>query len=182
MNQELLNNHYLVINNFISKKNANELYLEYKDLYEKHPEKFKCDSGWSNGYGINNPDLFLSLLLKKLPEVSNIVEEELYPTYALGRIYENKNILPKHTDRAACEISITLHLGSDGTDWEIFFEKPNKDIVGINLNPGQAVIYLGCDAPHWRKEFDGQEYVQVFLHYVRAKGKYNWAFFDKKRQ
>lgn len=182
MNQELLKNNYIVVNNFIEKKRAEKLYFEFKDFYENNLEDFRHEEFCNGSYGMNNPYPFLSLMLEKLPEIGNIVEDDLYPTYSFGRVYENGSILPEHIDRAACEISVTLHLGSDGTDWEIFFKKPNDDVVSVNLEPGQAVIYLGCDAPHWRNRFNGQEYVQVFLHYVRAKGKYNWAFFDKKTQ
>jgi hypothetical protein len=41
-------------------------------------------------------------------------------------------------------------------------------------------MYLGCEAEHWREQFKGKEYVQVFLHYVRSKGERNYAFFDNQ--
>ena len=42
------------------------------------------------------------------------------------------------------------------------------------------MIYLGCDVVHWREPFPGQCYQQVFLHYVRSRGKYATACFDSK--
>lgn len=44
------------------------------------------------------------------------------------------------------------------------------------------MMYRGNIADHWRDKFEGREYVQVFLHYVRSRGENNWAFFDKDRE
>jgi hypothetical protein len=40
----------------------------------------------------------------------------------------------------------------------------------INLQPGDAVIYLGCELEHYREEFKGDWCAQVFIHYVDAEG------------
>jgi hypothetical protein len=61
-------------------------------------------------------------------------------------------------------------------------QKPNGNEVNINLNPGDAVLYLGCQADHWRNKFEGSEHVQLFLHYVRAEGSKYWAVFDQLKQ
>jgi hypothetical protein len=76
--------------------------------------------------------------------------------------------LKKHTERPSCEISVTVMIGSDGTKWPIFIE--DNEVV---LQPGDAVIYLGCELEHWREEFKGDWHSQVFLHYVDANGPYS---------
>ena len=43
------------------------------------------------------------------------------------------------------------------------------------------MLYLGCVADHWRNQFLGKEYVQVFLHYVRSRGDKAYTYFDKKK-
>jgi hypothetical protein len=106
----------------------------------------------------------------------------MLPTYSYARYYRKGETLEKHTDRPACEVSITLHLGSDRTPWPIYFTKPNGEVVSVELKAGQAVIYLGIISEHWRDEFKGQEYVQVFLHYVRSRGEYADHYFDKVRK
>jgi hypothetical protein len=73
--------------------------------------------------------------------------------------------LKKHKDRPACEISVTVMVGSDGTKWPIFM-----DDTEINMEPGDAAIYLGCDIEHWREEFKGDWHAQTFLHYVDKNG------------
>jgi len=105
----------------------------------------------------------------------------MLPTYSYARLYKNGEVLKRHKDRGACEVSVTLHLGSDGVEWPIYFETPAGDTVSVNLKPGQAVIYLGCIAPHWRDVYEGSDYRQVFLHYVRARGENRHFYFDKIR-
>ena len=34
------------------------------------------------------------------------------------------------------------------------------------MQPGDAVIYRGCEWNHYRPEFEGDWYTQVFLHWV----------------
>jgi uncharacterized protein YceK len=47
------------------------------------------------------------------------------PTYTYARVYTPGAILSRHTDRDACEISITLNLNQD-TKWPIWIKKPIK--------------------------------------------------------
>ena len=41
------------------------------------------------------------------------------------------------------------------------------------------MLYLGCVAPHWRDEFYGTWYAQIFLHYVRSDSPAGLYYFDK---
>jgi predicted 2-oxoglutarate/Fe(II)-dependent dioxygenase YbiX len=47
------------------------------------------------------------------------------------------------------------------------------------LKPGDAMMYRGTIAEHWRDEYVGEEYVQVFLHYVRSRGECAYTYFDR---
>jgi hypothetical protein len=73
--------------------------------------------------------------------------------------------LKKHKDRPACEVSVTVMIGSDGTKWPIYM-----DGTELNLEPGDAAIYLGCEIEHWREKFKGDWQAQTFLHYVDKNG------------
>ena len=123
---------------------------------------------------------FVEMLIDKIKFMTYLMEEPMFPTYSYARLYSNGETLEKHIDRPACEISVTVHLGGD-KDWEIFFTKPDGQEVSVILKPAQAVVYLGCKSIHWREKFEGTEYAQVFLHYVRAKGEYAKYYFDKKK-
>jgi hypothetical protein len=106
-----------------------------------------------------------SLMLTKL----NLMEQEtglkLLPTYSFWRMYTYAADLKEHKDRDACEISVTVMIGSDGTSWPIYMGD-----TPIDMEPGDACIYLGCELNHSRKEFEGDWHSQAFLHYVDANG------------
>jgi hypothetical protein len=115
--------------------------------------------------------MFETLQERIWPTIENIVGEELLPTYSYARLYSNGDILEKHTDRPACEVSITIQLGrSHNYSWPIYMGEKRYDLA-----EGDGVIYSGCDVEHWRNVCDGpDEYYsgQVFIHFVRKNGKY----------
>jgi Rps23 Pro-64 3,4-dihydroxylase Tpa1-like proline 4-hydroxylase len=47
------------------------------------------------------------------------------------------------------------------------------------MQPGDAILYLGCEADHWRDPIPGSKCVQVFLHYVDSNGSRSGCYFDK---
>jgi PKHD-type hydroxylase len=53
---------------------------------------------------------------------------------------------------------------------------------GVFQSPGDGVLYRGCEIEHWRPEFTGDEYVQVFLHYVDSEGPYRNYVYDQKAE
>jgi hypothetical protein len=181
MNQQLLDNNYLHIPNFISQEEANNLANELLDYSKMSNNLMEKDPQAPNSLSIYNFLPFVKLLVKKIPEVSSILEEDVLPTYAYSRIYTNKEILVRHRDRPACEISLTLNLKQD-KDWAIWFQKPDNQEISLKLNPGDAVMYLGEIADHWRDRYEGDAHVQLFMHYVRANGSKSWAVFDQLQQ
>lgn len=178
MNQQLIENNYLVIKNFIDVERAAALCAEFKDHCENN--NLPGDSQVENSHAAYNYMSFLELLAEKTPEVSRAIEEPVLPTYTYARIYKNGNVLERHQDRDACEISLTVHLDGD-MGWGIWIEKPNGEPEEVHLEPGDALLYLGCEAPHWREEFTGNYYGQAFLHYVKSRGERAYAFFDNDK-
>ncbi len=179
MNSKLIENNYLIIPGFIPSYKAIQLSNEFKSY---------CECGNLNGdnqaplsHSKYNYISFLELLCEKTQEVSSILEETVLPTYAYSRVYFKDSVLEKHTDRDACEISLTVHLNGD-REWPIFIKTPTGEERSVVLNPGDAMLYLGKIAEHWRNSFDGEYYTQVFLHYVRSRGDCVYAYFDKKKE
>lgn len=179
MNKTLIENNYIVIPNFISKERSKHLSFEFLSYCKEN--NLTGDSQAKNSYSKYDYSSFLELLCEKTPEISRIVEETVLPTYSYSRIYKNGSELTKHTDRDACEISITLHLDGDST-WPIWIETPSGESRCVDLNCGDAMLYLGKIAPHWRESYDGEYYTQVFLHYVRSRGDCSYAYFDKNNE
>jgi len=108
------------------------------------------------------------LKLKLLKKMENETGLELWPTYGFARMYTHLAELIKHKDRPSCEISVTVMIGSSGEAWPIYM-----DGTELNLEPGDAAIYLGCEVEHWRNEFLGDWHSQFFLYYIDKNGPYN---------
>jgi|TARA_R100000995_G_scaffold84275_1_gene62468 hypothetical protein len=123
-----------------------------------------------------------TLLAWVLPVMVKETGLDLDPTYSYARIYKKGDELKRHKDRFSCEISTTINLGSD-KPWPIYLDPTgNKggEGVRIKLQPGDMLIYRGCDLEHWRKPFDGQDCVQVFLHYNEKKSLPEGVRFDTR--
>ena len=100
------------------------------------------------------------------------MELKLNETYSYARIYKKGDILHRHKDRYSCEISTTLNLGGD--EWPIHLEpsgEEGKEGVEVTMQPGDMLVYKGCDLEHWREAFEGENCGQVFLHYNDASKK-----------
>jgi hypothetical protein len=180
MIKQLKDNNYLFVDNFITTDKANKMYKQFQDDAKNFPESFVKDEQCPKSLAIYNYRWVLGLLAEKVAFMNKAVGEHLLPTYAYSRIYAKGEVLKKHKDRPACEVSVTLNLGGD-KDWDIYFTKPNGEVVSQNLKPGQAVIYLGMQSEHWRDAYKGKHYGQVFLHYVKLNGEYWNHCFDKAR-
>lgn len=130
-------------------------------------------------------------------KLEEIIGRSLYNTYYYDRFYYPGQKLDKHVDRSACEISVTVHVGTNlkekDKDWAIWVKAPDiytdntkrevvfegKDIPLI-LQPGDGMIYKGCERPHWRDPMPGKKlglfnkkryyYHQIFFHYVLQDG------------
>ena len=140
-------------------------------------------------------DLVMEVLLVELiPLMRKKTGLKLTPNYSYARIYKKGDILKRHKDRFSCEISTTLNLGGD--PWPIFLS-PNENVgipngkkitsesnakgKKINLNPGDMLIYRGNELEHWREPFQGEDCVQVFLHYNNTATKGSKEnLFDKR--
>jgi len=179
MNVEITTNNYIYLPNFIDSEIAKQLAIEFKQFTINN--KSVGDGQAPNSLVEYNYIGFLELLCEKTPEVSKFLGEKVLPTYSYARVYKEGSDLKPHSDREACEISLTIHLDGD-CDWPIYIKKPNGEEVSLNLKSGDAMMYLGCQAEHWREQFQGKEYIQVFLHYVRSRGANSFAYFDKVKE
>jgi len=132
-------------------------------------------------------ETLLDMTIKPIKKYTGL---DLIPTYSYTRLYETGSKLARHKDRPSCEISGTLNLGGD--PWTIYIDPTGEnnildtkfDNVGeqtkikdtahkgvaVDLEPGDILLYSGCDLEHWREPFKGKLCGQVFLHYNNRKG------------
>lgn len=177
MDRDLLANNYLIVKGFISQDRAADLAESFR--------KYSTDNALSgdpqapNSASCYNYIDFLELLTEKTKEVSDLVGETVLPTYSYARVYRSGDDLKVHRDRGSCEISLTVNLRST-VDWPIWIKDPEGTPVSVILHPGDAMIYLGCEADHWRDPIPCDEYIQVFLHYVRSRGPNFHNYFDRQ--
>ena len=162
---------YKVIKNIITPTEAEEIAIIIKNSPKNGGDRQVPKS--NSYYNLTVCDILLGRLIDR---VSVEAGKRLLPSYAYCRVCFNRAELKPHTDRPSCEYSVTLNL-SQTHPWPIYMGK--KAIV---QHPGDGVLYKGCEIEHSRKEFEGDEYVQVFLHYVDANGPYKDYIYDTKAQ
>ena len=174
---------YKIIKNAISKELAGFIYDYF--LIKRRVARKLFDDGYISpdtpDFGVwtdkqipntysHYADIVMETLLEKIkPVMEENTGLKVLPTYTYARIYKKGDILKRHKDRPSCEISTTINLGGDS--WPIYLEpsgEKGKEGIKVNLNPGDMLIYRGCELEHWREAFEGDNCGQVFLHYNEA--------------
>ena len=169
-----------VYNYFLLKRQVAQTLFEKKYI-SPFESKFGVwtDEQVPNTYSHYGDIAMETILVKLLPLMEKVTSLKLIPNYSYARIYKKGDILKRHKDRFSCEISTTLNLGGDS--WPIYLDpteadnvinekqnliKPNAPKgIKVDLKPGDMLIYRGNLLEHWRESFQGDNCVQVFLHY-----------------
>jgi len=136
-------------------------------------QNFTPDTGQVIGAHSRYADPAMEVMLLHLKNfMQNSTGLDLYPTYSFYRVYRPGDELKIHKDRPSCEISCTVcfnyNYDTKNDLWPIYM-----DGTPVYQEPGDAVIYRGCDLDHWRPVFKGSQaawQVQGFFHYVDANG------------
>ena len=145
-------------------------------------------------YGYDYP-MFTSVLWGATPAVEAVTGETLLPTYCYFRLYRAGDIGRVHSDRPACEHSLSLTLGySDGLAWPLEvssrpLDKPHgradddfavdEPRTAIPMEVGDAVLYRGVDRVHGRTTPNPNRWTaHLFLHWVARDGPYADQAFD----
>jgi len=179
---------YILVKNALSKEILELLKLqitihEKTKCYEKNIDRHKyffkdssCEKSFSE-YGILCSE---ALLLQMKPFIDTYCNLDLIPTYSYSRIYYNGSILDRHIDRPSCEYSMTCCISCDGEPWDFYIKNKKNEEKCIKMEEGDIVIYKGCEVEHWRKIYNGNRQIQIFLHYVNSTGIYKEYKFDKR--
>jgi len=173
-----MNDTYKIVKDFIPVDRSLHLSEKFKNYCKR--KMVDGDPQVPNAPAVYNYLYFLELLCEKTLQLSEVYGEPLFPTYSYARVYGNGDSLFAHTDRESCDVSVTVNLDCDLV-WPIYIHNKDGDTIECLLGPGDAMVYKGKEALHWRDEFLGEECVQVFLHYVRSRGPYKNEYFDKQR-
>ena len=155
---------YIYIKKFFTQE---ELDILQKHCLSKTLNGIEFDKQSPHAPSFYSDELMEILLETKLKKVEEISGLKLFKTYCYWRGYVHKSILNDHKDRPSCEVSVTANIDSCGTKWPI-----HMNGKWIDMEIGDAVMYLGCDVTHGRKPFEGTYCAQVFFHYVDQNGPY----------
>ncbi len=139
-----------------------------------------------------NPLLFF--LWGLTPVVSRLVDRDLMPTYDYFRIYREGDVCRVHSDRYACEHSLSLTLDySDGEPWALEIGKQRRDrptsavepdfgdepFASVPMKIGDAVLYQGVRHRHARTTPNPNAWsAHLFLHWVDRNGPHRDQAFD----
>ena len=159
--------------------------LEYLKCYYRvlqATSRFRKDDLCS--FAVGGDPAFDAVLSWVRPEVSRLVGFDLAPTYSYTRIYAKGDVLPRHTDRSACEISITVSIGiPNGAGPSVLHVKPpNMPEATVEMFEGDGCVYAGIEVEHWRDSIPEDGYIQLFLHFIDRHGEhFPELTYDKRR-
>ena len=181
-------NNYAVVRNLTNPlplRNLPQLYVEGHEDYDYKDSiqiQFTDQEHQVKGsYSRTNHPFYKGLHEKTHKVLENILETKLTPTYYFDRVYYSGQELTPHTDWHGCEVSVTLQIETTlRSAWDFYVEG-----TPIKMKNGDAVIYNGTLAKHWRKPMEGNSkdyHHQIFLHYVIHNSPSYFTVLKKKQQ
>jgi hypothetical protein len=129
------------------------------------------------------------------PTMCELTKRALLPTYSYFRVYQAGDVCWVHSDRFACEHSLSLTLAySDAKPWSFEIGREPIKVVGavettfgddayaeVSMQPGDAVLYKGVHHRHGRVTPNPNRWsAHMFLHWVDAEGPWRDEAFDRK--
>ena len=130
---------------------------------------------------INNPYIKVQNFL--LDYVQELMNMRLIPTYTCGRIHLNdKRGMKWHSDRAPCEISVTMPFAYSGSPWPIWL-KANNGKQAVKLKVGDVLLYKGCEIEHHREPHNEEYAFQHYFHFVDVESEVGslLQYYDQRR-
>jgi PKHD-type hydroxylase len=132
------------------------------------------DQQCPSSHSIYRDPQFEALLAPWARALGEHIGVELLPTYTYCRLYRTGEVLYRHTDRESCEFTGTINLGHDpgSLAWPIYLTGDAQDHDGrrVDLAVGDMLLFKGQELEHWRPAYVGKWQVQLFAHFVDAKG------------
>lgn len=152
--EKFKNDRYLHVENLLTNEECDEA---IRCLIQSHDNgNFMFDNMCDKSLGFSGVLRHIQYRKKELFE--EILGLKLIPTYDYSRIYKPGEILQKHIDRYACEISVTITLGYIGKIWPIYF---------LNKNESAENAYFYLDKMSYRENksstFQGDSAFSPFM-------------------
>lgn len=137
----------------------------------------------------------LTFLWGLTPRIAMATKRDLLPTYAYFRAYQKGDICRIHSDRQACEHSLSLTVAyGENLVWPLSvgterLDQPQSmvtdDFAGapygsVAMRPGDGVLYQGTHHRHGRLDPNPNSWsAHLFLHWIDRNGPYKAEAFDR---
>jgi hypothetical protein len=155
---------YQILRHFVSPEIC-RLMFDYCVLKRDHGLLSKPDDRIPTAARQYGDPLTETLLLQKHAAVEQLEGHSLWPSYSYVRVHSAGAEMPRHLDRDASHLGLTINLGGDQL-WPIWFDTLGGP-TAITLDVGDGVLYQGSQIAHWREPYAGTTQVQCMLFFVR---------------
>lgn len=147
--------------------------------------------------GGNRWPFLVTFLWGLTPRIQELVGADVLPSYSYFRTYQHGDVCRVHSDRPACQHSLSLTLAyADDRPWALsvaeeeidhsvpanlelgddFAGRPYRDFP---MGPGDAVLYRGVSHRHGRLQPNPNRWsAHLFMHWVDRNGPYRDSAFD----
>jgi len=104
--------------------------------------------------------------------VSEVIGEQVQPSFAFTLSYHGGSELSRHTDREQCEFTLSLCLDfipepKGVTKWPLHMETGDGQVT-VEQSLGDALLFCGRDLAHYRERLaDGCTSTSILFHFVR---------------
>jgi hypothetical protein len=104
---------------------------------------------------------------------SRVARRPLKPSYSYTSAYRGGASLGAHMDREQCDYTMSLMVDESspvGADpWALWFHAP-AGRRSVSMSVSDAVLFRGCELPHWRTEASGNhQQINLLFHFVPAE-------------
>jgi hypothetical protein len=161
---------YLFVKRILPQPLLEYLKVYYAILLANH--RLYSDSQCPSSLSLEGDPALDAVLEWIRPEVSRLVGVDLAPTFSYTRQYAKGAVLDRHTDRSACEISVTtsIQIPKGAGPSVMFLKPPRSEETKVEMFEGDGCVYAGTEVEHWRERFRVGGYIQLFLHFVSKCG------------
>jgi len=162
--------------------------LEYLKAYYAillADDRFSHDRQCPSSLSLGGDPALDAVLEWMRPKLSRMVGFSLAPTYSYTRRYAKGEILARHLDRAACEVSVTasIQIPKRARSSVLYLKPRDAKEAKVEMREGDGCVYAGTEVEHWRDRFRADGYIQLFLHYIARRGPhYPHLLFDGRER
>lgn len=125
-----------------------------------------------HSWGLYGDPFADAMMMRAVAVVSKQAGRRVYPSYGYWRLYWPGATLPIHTDRAACDWTMSVSIANEpglpawGLETQVGSSKDS-----IVLRPGDAALFRGREIAHGRETPAPGWSVWLFLHCVDDRSK-----------